>query len=1163
MKRILSFILIATYFLLPNKSFAQNVQYIGTKDNIVVTRNISRDDTAHEFALTDTSKHPLRPGRMISFNGSPYWWNGIFWYRLNGDTSTVPGQVNADWTSVSGVSLILHKPTLATVATSGSYLDLTNQPTIPAAQVATDWNAVSGITQIINKPRMVDSVYRVVGKDSFFIVMRRPNGTLVTYSVKDSTGGTGASGVTIVSTGNLSPLFTANFSNPTSTPALSFTLNNAPAHGFWSNTTGSPAQPAYSSITLADLPAIPLANTNAANGYGILPIVSGSIAWDSSKNYPRFNSVLRPSLTDSVYYKIQTGQTTFTTTLAYIDSIRLSAKGATSAFTMAYQTGPSTFYNRKVRAGTNMSITTDTDSTLAFSNALTTVVNSLQVINTGGGHGYGSGLLSARPSGTTGDLYYATDNGILYYFNGTSWVSVVSGAPSNDTVRLVRVGTGAFPLYSSAGGDTLYQTAFKNSSTISFTKNSDSTISATSLLAGANSVNITGANVSLVNDIASGTLKLYGFDASSVRNYITFSSLPVTSGTTNGLFPYQYKNRADSNLAILNDRFYPLLDSFFVATPTLDTLLSKRFELVQGTGVTITNNSDIHKNSYTITSTNSGGSPNSNVGAQYRWAIPNTNNIKTATAGTGIGIDSITTNQLNFSIDPLIVATLTNVQTLTNKTLVSPKLNTTSTATYVWTATDNLGNGSWQPATTGYVNPMTTLGDMVYENGTPVATRLPGNITTVPQVLWQTGTGSVSAAPVWHTLTKADIGLGNVENTALSTWPGTANVNTVGTVTTGTWNATTVDAAHGGTGKTTYVPYAVVAGGTTSTGALQQVSGVGASLQALISNGASTLPTWQGVVNSLTGTTNEVAFNFSSGNITASTPQPIAPTSNVTFNTGTFNGTLTANGSVFTPSFIAIANPTQDNLYFSNAANGAGFQIGRSTANNNNNDFYIFDGAAAQNRLTISQFGKVTIPDTLQIQDGNQGAGKVLTSDASGNGTWQTPSSGGITANNGLTLTGSNVAIGGQLVSNTVIGGGTTSHSLQLGDALGNTALTAFTVVTNNDISLSSGSGNVSFLSQPKYLIGAANGGGNITLNNSSHFIELATLSANRTITLPTPGSSTAGQVYTLINENTSGTFSWSFASTVKDAAGSTITTLTNGTTYQIVCTQTNWVKYN
>jgi Major tropism determinant N-terminal domain len=45
-------------------------------------------------------------------------------------------------------------PTLATVATSGSYNDLISTPTIPAAQVQTDWNAVSGMGVLLNKPTL-------------------------------------------------------------------------------------------------------------------------------------------------------------------------------------------------------------------------------------------------------------------------------------------------------------------------------------------------------------------------------------------------------------------------------------------------------------------------------------------------------------------------------------------------------------------------------------------------------------------------------------------------------------------------------------------------------------------------------------------------------------------------------------------------------------------------------------------------------------------------------------------------------------------------------------------------------------------------------------------------------------------------------------------------
>lgn len=45
--------------------------------------------------------------------------------------SQVPAQVNADWNASSGAAEILNKPTLAAVATTGSYTDLSDKPDIP------------------------------------------------------------------------------------------------------------------------------------------------------------------------------------------------------------------------------------------------------------------------------------------------------------------------------------------------------------------------------------------------------------------------------------------------------------------------------------------------------------------------------------------------------------------------------------------------------------------------------------------------------------------------------------------------------------------------------------------------------------------------------------------------------------------------------------------------------------------------------------------------------------------------------------------------------------------------------------------------------------------------------------------------------------------------
>jgi len=47
------------------------------------------------------------------------------------------------------------------------------------------------------------------------------------------------------------------------------------------------------------------------------------------------------------------------------------------------------------------------------------------------------------------------------------------------------------------------------------------------------------------------------------------------------------------------------------------------------------------------------------------------------------------------------------------------------------------------------LSPMTTLGDIEYENATPAAARLAGNTTTTTEFLSQTGNGTISAAPSW------------------------------------------------------------------------------------------------------------------------------------------------------------------------------------------------------------------------------------------------------------------------------------------------------------------------------------------------------------------------------------------------------------------------------
>jgi len=106
-------------------------------------------------------------------NGKPFQVNGANgtsgdYLKSTGSSiewSTFPSipaaQVNVDWNSNSGVTQILNKPTLATVATTGSYNDLINLPTIPAAQLQSDWNqSNSGSLDFIkNKPTIFSGNY--------------------------------------------------------------------------------------------------------------------------------------------------------------------------------------------------------------------------------------------------------------------------------------------------------------------------------------------------------------------------------------------------------------------------------------------------------------------------------------------------------------------------------------------------------------------------------------------------------------------------------------------------------------------------------------------------------------------------------------------------------------------------------------------------------------------------------------------------------------------------------------------------------------------------------------------------------------------------------------------------------------------------------------------
>ena len=129
-----------------NETNPSSVSYILNKPNLATVAT-----SGNYNDLTNKPTIPTVPSNLSAFQNDAGF---ISSQNIQQYLPEVPAQVNADWNATSGVAQILHKPTLATVATSGSYNDLSNKPTIPAAQVNTDWNATSGIAQILNKPTL-------------------------------------------------------------------------------------------------------------------------------------------------------------------------------------------------------------------------------------------------------------------------------------------------------------------------------------------------------------------------------------------------------------------------------------------------------------------------------------------------------------------------------------------------------------------------------------------------------------------------------------------------------------------------------------------------------------------------------------------------------------------------------------------------------------------------------------------------------------------------------------------------------------------------------------------------------------------------------------------------------------------------------------------------
>lgn len=238
--------------------------------------------------------------------------------------------------------------------------------------------------------------------------------------------------------------------------------------------------------------------------------------------------------------------------------------------------------------------------------------------------------------------------------------------------------------------------------------------------------------------------------------------------------------------------------------------------------------------------------------------------------GTSLTSDGIVTfaNHTNSNTAHLLSGITSSTYSLT----LPVALGTTG---QVLTASDNTGTLGWTTPASGSVSSVAmTVPTFLSVSGSPITS---------------SGTLAVSlsgtAIPVLNGGTGVTTSTGTGSN-VLSTSP-TLVTPLLGTPTSATLtNATglplttgvtgTLPVSNGGTGGASFTAYSVLCGGTTSTGSLQNVVGVGSSGQFLQSSGASALPVWatvggSGTVNS--GTAGQLAYYATSTNAVSTMPQ--------------------------------------------------------------------------------------------------------------------------------------------------------------------------------------------------------------------------------------------------------------------------------------------------
>ena len=365
------------------------------------------------------------------------------------------------------------------------------------------------------------------------------------------------------------------------------------------------------------------------------------------------------------------------------------------------------------------------------------------------------------PALSTGYLYYNSGAGMWSFAagGGGGISSVDTGTPSNITGILTGNGS---TIGSITNNSALWNTALQSAGTTPGTYN-NVTVGVSGLVTSGSSVSyVTGTPWTGMGYITGNqTITLGGILSGSGTTAITASAasgyyMPSTSDQTT----WNAKQAGSSILSGLSSLSYTSGSPFVTMTGAGSFGLdSTAYESVSALG-------------------SWAGSANiTTLGTVTTGTLSGITLQGTIASGTGLTFG-------NFSAGTITAALSGNATTATSAGSVTG-LSVTAGKTLTVTNDATISG-------TPLSNPMTILGDIVYENAVPAPDKLSGNTTSTDEFLRSTGSGGLATAPSWQAVSKADVGLSSVENTALSTWAGSINITTLGTVTTGTLQSITL-----------------------------------------------------------------------------------------------------------------------------------------------------------------------------------------------------------------------------------------------------------------------------------------------------------------------------------------------------------------------------------